>query len=261
MLLYGSIHAGSATPESDIDLCVVFDDIDYRHRPSICVEVENCAELKTGCPVDVRIADWPEWRGMSKCVSTFERHIIDHSRVIYERPPRGVEWGKSLLVLPTDKHLAVDALLTVLAQLGRLAAVQQERRSAEVGTTTWNRHSNELGALAQDIMEKSLVALHRAIPVPFPSQAKSVRHLIELVAPSEHCRSALVQATGFSEPEKAPSLQDLGDTAGLPPIGDVDSLVSAARAMASICAQESARQCARAASVRRVNRRIQRLLG
>ena len=110
-------------------------------------------------------------------------------------------------------------------------------------------------------MEKSLVALHQAIPVPLPPRAMSIRHLIELVAPTEHCRGALVEALGFTEPEKAVSLHESEDAAKRPPHGEIGASVIAAQAMASICSKEAVGLCGRVAPVRTVTRHIGRLVG
>ena len=261
VLLYGSIHLGTATPSSDVDLCVILNDLDYHQREATRIAVEELVEATTGWPADARITDWPEWLGMSRCVSTFERYIKDHSQVVYERKPKDVIWGKTLPVTPTDPHLALNALLMVLAHIERLAEANQRRRGMRGQSEAWNHLTNEVSAVAQDVMEQSLVALHRAIPVPLPPRASSVRHLIEMVAPTKQCHIALVAALGFAEPEKAPSLSGLvTDGACRPPRGDTDALVTAAHSMASICAGETVGLCKGWTPIRRANKRIQRLV-
>ena len=43
MLLYGSVHVGTATATSDIDLCVIFDDLDHELRLDEARNIEQAA--------------------------------------------------------------------------------------------------------------------------------------------------------------------------------------------------------------------------
>ena len=257
VLLYGSVHLGTATSVSDIDLCVVFDDIEYQRREARRVVVESCVETATGHRTDARIADWPEWIGMSNCVSTFERYVRDHSRVVHEREQRNIAWGKDLPVHPTDPCISGASLSMVLAHLERIFEIMAD---PHVTTSNRSRDMHELGALSKEIMEVSLMALCQAIPLSLPPRATSVRHLIDLVARDDPSRGALVDALGFTEPEKARSLSEAAEAGNATVCFDVGVLGNAALRMASICSRSAARLSWPTAATRCPNRRIQRLL-
>lgn len=48
VLLFGSVARGDAHPYSDIDLLVIYDDLDYGHRQALTAELEGLAEAEVG---------------------------------------------------------------------------------------------------------------------------------------------------------------------------------------------------------------------
>ena len=107
VLLYGSIALGTATEDSDIDLCLIFDDFgDYSARWSLATSAQSAVSAATGRPANIHVCDRPEWRALCECVSSFERHIASYAVVLSERPPREVDWDKQMPGPVTSAALA-----------------------------------------------------------------------------------------------------------------------------------------------------------
>ena len=76
--LYGSVARGEATPESDVDLLVVFDDIDYSERKRIASRCRSALDdARSGIDhrVSVVVTDTREWSARSELFTSFERAI------------------------------------------------------------------------------------------------------------------------------------------------------------------------------------------
>ena len=76
--LYGSVARGEATPESDVDLLVVFDDIDYSERKRIASRCRSALDdARSGIDhrVSVVVTDTREWSVRSELFTSFERAI------------------------------------------------------------------------------------------------------------------------------------------------------------------------------------------
>lgn len=113
VLLYGSVARGRQIAGSDIDLVVVFDDIDYTARRNLAGDLRGRARRAAGCPVDVRITDLPEWTHRSESVTTsFEHDILRHAVVLFDAAPREVNWGKEIGLPATNEAEAVASLYT-----------------------------------------------------------------------------------------------------------------------------------------------------
>lgn len=78
--LYGSVARGEAGPDSDIDLLVVFDDLDYAERKQIAGQCLNAAydvSVVGEHRVSVVASDAAEWEIRSNLLTSFERAISD----------------------------------------------------------------------------------------------------------------------------------------------------------------------------------------
>ncbi len=76
--LYGSVARGEATPESDVDLLIVFDDIDYAERKRIASRCRSALDdARSGIDhrVSVVVTDTREWSTRSELFTSFERAI------------------------------------------------------------------------------------------------------------------------------------------------------------------------------------------
>lgn len=78
--LYGSVARGEAGPDSDIDLLVVFDDLDYAKRKQIAGQCLNAAydvSIVGEHRVSIVASDAAEWEIRSNLLTSFERAISD----------------------------------------------------------------------------------------------------------------------------------------------------------------------------------------
>ena len=169
VMLYGSWARGTATPESDIDLYLVFDDLgDYSKRREMEARAQDAVQAATPRRADVRATDRPEWAALSGCVSTFERHVADHAVVLWERPPRTVRWDKPMERPASDAECARRMLGKVHDRITYLLINEPGLRLSDAsGDPQEIRHGFALVCLqAMDVMNCSLVALAHALPCP-----------------------------------------------------------------------------------------------
>ena len=90
VVLFGSLARGEATERSDIDLLAIYDDLDYEDRWNKRWELSSLAADAVGYPVDVVVADWPEWKVRTEWVQTsLESRAARHGVVLADRPWRG----------------------------------------------------------------------------------------------------------------------------------------------------------------------------
>ena len=121
VLLFGSLARGEQTPDSDIDLVAIFDDLDYSTRWARKVLLQRLAADAAGRPVDVRVTDWPEWAVRTERVTTsFERAVAADAVVLWHAEPRDVHWGKEIGLPATDHDEAVASLGHAQDALARL---------------------------------------------------------------------------------------------------------------------------------------------
>ena len=111
VLLFGSVARGEAGPDSDIDLVVIHDDLDYSTRRERSDELARLARHASGCRVFVYVTDWPEWAHRSRKVSTsLECAITSDAVTLYERGPNGARWEKEIGRPETNREEAADRL-------------------------------------------------------------------------------------------------------------------------------------------------------
>ena len=70
VLLFGSVARGEDHLHSDIDLMVIYDNLDYAVRQDLTMELERLARAEVDCPVDVHLTDRPEWKMRTEQVVT-----------------------------------------------------------------------------------------------------------------------------------------------------------------------------------------------
>jgi predicted nucleotidyltransferase len=85
VILFGSLARGEANYDSDIDLFVVFDEVEWENKRKLTVEIRSSiADLAV--PVDVIIADLDEIRRRGKIVGTVPHAALHEGKVLYDRP-------------------------------------------------------------------------------------------------------------------------------------------------------------------------------
>ena len=218
VLLYGSIASGTATESSDIDLCLVFDDLgDYSQRWSLQASAQDAASEATDRPANIHVRDRPEWRVLCECVSSFERHIASYAVVLRERPPREVDWDKQMPGPVTSAALAEQMLRSVNHPLRRLDFEVGRCCDLHVGHTQdagavsaaggrsqhrlLSRARAEMCATALEVIELSLIAVNHSLPGPhLPKVALDVRGAVAAMPLRDAERVSLQAALGGLDP-------------------------------------------------------------
>ena len=123
VLLFGSVARGEAHRHSDIDLMVIFDDLDYAARQDLTMELERLARAEVDCRVDVHLTDRPEWKMRTQqVVTSFESRVKSQALVIVNKEPGEVDWDKEMVMPTSDYEEAVERLRHMANALGGIAA-------------------------------------------------------------------------------------------------------------------------------------------
>ncbi len=200
VLLFGSLARGEQTPESDIDLVAIFDDLDYRTRWRRKVELEKLARSAVGYPVEVRVTDWPEWAVRSEVVTTsFECRIAADAVVLRDGEPQGVNWRKEIGLPATNQEEAVASLENTTTALilleGHLEPSSAERDALEVadrGSYLYDLSVRMRGVCgqAQLVTENSLKALIHHGGGEKPPRIHHLEEMIEKLSAGERAAAA-----------------------------------------------------------------------
>ncbi|MCQ3802688.1 MAG: nucleotidyltransferase domain-containing protein [Acidimicrobiia bacterium] len=114
VLLFGSVARGEARRHSDIDLMVIFDDVDYARRQDLTMELERLARDEVGCSVDVHLTDRPEWKMRTEQVATsFESRVKGQAVLLVDKEPGDVYWDKEMVMPASDYEEALERLRQV----------------------------------------------------------------------------------------------------------------------------------------------------
>ena len=114
VLLFGSVARGEAHPHSDIDLMVIFDDLDYPRRQDLTMELERLARAEVGFAVDVHLTDRPEWKMRTEQVATsFENRVKDQALLLVDKEPGDINWDKEMVKPESDYEEALERLSQV----------------------------------------------------------------------------------------------------------------------------------------------------
>ena len=118
VLLFGSVARGEAHPHSDIDLMVIYDDLDYPRRQDLTMELERLARAAVGCSVDVHLTDRPEWKMRTEQVATsFENRVKDQALLLLDKEPGEIVWDKEMVMPASDYEEAAERLRQVATAL------------------------------------------------------------------------------------------------------------------------------------------------
>lgn len=219
VLLFGSVARGDAQPGSDIDLVVVFDDIDYSRRRSLSVNLSERAEAASGRSVEVIVTDWPEWRRRINGVSSsFEAAIAPHAVALVERPAQAVRWDKEIGLPDTNQTEALGrldeaakALHSVLAHLLPSEGETEALGRGEAGDEGHRRNWRMI-----DICSAAAMAVETAL--------KALTALTGEPVPHRHGIHLLVALTGVRQDDMRVALSALEANTldlGEPPYHDI----------------------------------------
>ena len=112
ILLFGSVARGDAHRYSDLDLMVIYDDLDYYRRHEITARLARLASSTVECAVDIHVTDWPEWKMRTEKVRTsFESRVKRQGMVLVENQPAKVDWEKEMVMPRSDYEESVETIV------------------------------------------------------------------------------------------------------------------------------------------------------
>lgn len=85
VIVFGSVARGEANYDSDIDLLVVFDEVEWAKKRDLTVEIRH-ALARFPVPKDVVVTDVDELQPRGHLVGPILRPALEEGRVVYERP-------------------------------------------------------------------------------------------------------------------------------------------------------------------------------
>ena len=123
VLLFGSVARGEAHRHSDIDLMVIYDDLDYGARHHLAIELKRMARTEVGCSVDVHLTDRPEWKMRTeRVITSFENRVKSQALLMVDKEPGKVDWDKEMVMPESDYEEALERLPQVEKALTGIAA-------------------------------------------------------------------------------------------------------------------------------------------
>ena len=149
VLAFGSVARGDAAPYSDIDLVGVLNDLDYRQRRSVAVELKAVATAAAGRRVDVWLTDVPEWAAQNRRAASFAAAIRDDLVAVAaaDADDSAVNWDKEQVMAASDTDAAFRRLDETRRQLMRVVRHHRpdhsERQAEAAGDLA---HRDELRA-------------------------------------------------------------------------------------------------------------------
>ncbi len=119
VLLFGSVARDEAHPHSDIDLMVIYDDLDYNERWDVRSRLTRLAGSAVEWPVDIHVTDRPEWKMRTEQVRTsFESRVKRQGMLLVDNQPAKVDWDKEMVKPRSGYEEAVERLSHMHRALG-----------------------------------------------------------------------------------------------------------------------------------------------
>lgn len=188
--LFGSLARGEATVGSDIDLLVVFHDMDYQDRKRLaghCRSAARCA----GHEVSVVTTDAYEWDLRSGLATTLERAIAADLQSLYvsDDPTtvvcreKGTQMDKPTSDLGEAYNRIEEAGRAYMDAVDKYLPNEEERelqRYDPDDMLTWYQYERYLGIVKNIdlVLEISLKALHHALGETPPPQSHRLHVLL-----------------------------------------------------------------------------------
>lgn len=85
VILFGSLARGEAGYDSDVDLLVVFEHVEWENKRALTVDIRR-AITGVPIPVDIIVTDVDEIDRRGHIVGTVLRPALREGKVVYERP-------------------------------------------------------------------------------------------------------------------------------------------------------------------------------
>ncbi|MGH3087928.1 MAG: nucleotidyltransferase domain-containing protein [Rubrobacteraceae bacterium] len=84
VVLFGSLARGEVGYDSDIDLLVVFDEVEWENKRKLTVDVMRSLAGLT-VPVDIIVTDLDEIRRRGHLIGPILRPALEEGKIVYER--------------------------------------------------------------------------------------------------------------------------------------------------------------------------------
>lgn len=188
--LFGSVARGEANGRSDIDLLVVFGDMNYRDRKRLASRCRSVAR-GAGHEVSVVATDAHEWRLRSELSTTFERAIAADLQELYasDQPAPAVRRDKEAQMDKPTTDLGEaynrigEAGRAYMDAVDKYLPNEEERalqQSDPDDVLTWYQYERYLGIVKNIdlVLEISLKALHHALGETLPPKTHRLDDLL-----------------------------------------------------------------------------------
>ncbi len=169
--LYGSVARGESRDHSDIDLVAIFDDLDYRRRLHLGIELNQAASNACNQRVEVLVTDRPEWRIQTTQVpASFASAISDDLVLLASKPCilDSVDWDKQQVMPTSDEELADERLRAVRLNIDAIGT-NLEPSWAELELTDSDEYADHF-----DVRAARLIAVCAAAHLAIENAAKAL---------------------------------------------------------------------------------------
>lgn len=192
--LYGSVARGEAGPDSDIDLLVVFDDLDYAKRKQIAGQCLNAAydvSVIGEHRVSVVASDAAEWETRSNLLTSFERAIsadlvevhLSHAPIsasnrevkMTDRPVSDLDEAYELI---NRIRVAYDRAIGAFLPRTKELNLQDNDPDEQLSWYQYDRYVTIVAHIDM-VLEISLKALHHLIGYDPPAQSHRLAVLLD----------------------------------------------------------------------------------
>ncbi len=220
--VFGSVARGEATCDSDIDLLVILEDIEYENRARIAGgNLYSVASQATDCPVGIVVTDVHEWAARSQLATCFETSIVDDLVTFYHSPKRvNVNREK-----PMDRPISdLDEAYVRLGEAadayeGAISAyipnryekiAYQDHDTAVHEVFQFNRY-RRLVVQMDLVLEISLKALHHALGDTSPHKTHKLSVLLDHLPDAPETRQAKDIVSNLKVDKLPPEAYDEAD--------------------------------------------------
>lgn len=219
--LFGSVAAHCSTPNSDIDLIVVYEDIDYLRRHQVANRMADAGSQAAGWDVDVLLTDVPELEWRRKNVrSSFENKVLAEAVTLIDRPirPERVRADKQIGAETTDAGEAASRLgdtcepleAMTSAMSASVVALRQTTAPSAFAQRLSRRHSITVIRNAAMVLESAIKSLHHSQGGTWPDKTSDPWDLAVAVPGGEAKRGVTEALDRLAEAEKdGPDQSDL----------------------------------------------------